>query len=300
MWSAARMFRTGTSPTAAGRRACFPLELRSSHHRVDRRRCLSTSPSSSLHNEEQENCADTAAYYDTAEHYDKLWGKDNIHIGYYPHLKDRHAPELGFQAAARVITTRIIELGGIDHTSRVLDLGCGKGAACAQIAELTGAAATGLDLSSKNIERAKALAASRPKLELEFVEGSFTNLPSSLHGSFTHVISQEAFSHIHAELPTIFEQIKLALAPGGTLVVNDYLGADGEVSEATRRAVHDRLGFSVLLGHKDWRRAAEQSGLELMHYENLNAHMAHGYSQLAELAATHSVVSASGTPLAQN
>ena len=34
----------------------------------------------------EEECSD---YYDNASHYDVLWGKDNIHIGYYPHLATR-------------------------------------------------------------------------------------------------------------------------------------------------------------------------------------------------------------------
>ena len=157
---------------------------------------------------------------DDAEHYDKLWGTDNIHIGYYPHLRDRAAPELDFQSAARQITNRLIELGDISHHSRVLDLGCGKGIACAQIAELTGAQCTGLDLSPANIDRANDLAVSRPELRLNFLEGSFTDLPASLHGQFTHVIGQESFVHIHSELDVCFDQVKLALAPGGKMVVS--------------------------------------------------------------------------------
>ena len=157
---------------------------------------------------------------DDATHYDEIWGKDNIHIGYYPHLTDRSAPELNFQAAAVQITNRLIELGDISHDSRVLDLGCGKGIACAQIAELTGAQCTGLDLSPANIDRANDLAVSRPELRLNFLEGSFTDLPASLHGQFTHVIGQESFVHIHSELDVCFDQVKLALAPGGKMVVS--------------------------------------------------------------------------------
>jgi len=163
----------------------------------------STSPS--LVSERDHECA---TYYDDAVHYDEIWGKDNIHIGYYPHLTDRTAPELDFQAAAVQITNRLIELGDISHESRVLDLGCGKGIACAQIAEMTGAQCTGLDLSPANIDRANDLAVSRPELQLDFLEGSFISLPASLHGKYTHIISQEAFSHVHAELPTIFVSIQ--------------------------------------------------------------------------------------------
>ena len=58
---------------------------------------------------------------------DVLWGKDNIHIGYYPHLTDRTAVTLDFPQAAQTLTRRMIQLGDINHNSRVLDLGSGKG-----------------------------------------------------------------------------------------------------------------------------------------------------------------------------
>ena len=143
------------------------------------------------------------------------------------------------------------------------------------------------------------------------------------------MIAQESFSHAHALLPAIFSEIKAALAPDGIAVINDYLGADivrvgahmrarvfvrvcacvtactalcllvQVVSESTKRNVHDRLGFGELLGHIAWRRTAELSGFEILRYENLDRHMAHGYSQLAELAAQHDFCSADGTPLAE-
>eukprot|EP01048_Picozoa_sp_COSAG05_P014218 COSAG05_NODE_1589_length_4476_cov_118.433630_4_plen_267_part_00 len=190
-------------------------------------RALATAPQVAT----EEECA---AYYDTASHYDVLWGKDNIHIGYYPHLVDRTAVELSFQQAAGLIVNRMVALGDISHTSRVLDLGCGKGHACELIAKLTGAACTGLDLSPGNIERATALAASRPELSLDFVEGSFTSLPEQLRqGQFTHVISQEAFSHAHAEIHTIFDELKTTLSDEGLAIINDYLGNDVPVSEVS-------------------------------------------------------------------
>ena len=67
-----------------------------------------------------------------------------------------------------------------------------------------------------------------------------------------------------------------------------------------RQAVHDRLGFEVLLGHKAWRLAAEEAGLHLLHYENLDRHMEVGYSQLARASEAHDFRSADGTILKDN
>ena len=109
------------------------------HHAVHRRLGLhedrgtvaaSSGPARGFGSSSSSASEGTAAYYDNADHYDVLWGKDNIHIGYYPHLADRMAIPLDFPQAAAALTRRIISLGDINHTSRVLDLGCGKGSAC--------------------------------------------------------------------------------------------------------------------------------------------------------------------------
>lgn len=207
---------------------------------------------------------------------------------------------LNVSQAAMASTRRLLALGDVSHTSTVLDLGCGKGLTCRMVSELTGAACTGLDLSQGNIARAAAFAKEHPELRLDFHVGSFTQIPTELHGRFTHVIAQESLVYAHADLAQIFDELTKVLRPGGVVLVNDFLGADGPVSAETRKAVHDRLGFEVLLGHIGWRRAVDESALVLRHYENIDEHMAFAYSQLAEAAAHHDFRSADGTPLAQN
>lgn len=241
-----------------------------------------------------------ADYYDNARHYDVLWGKDNIHTGFYPHLISRMEVPLDVSQAAMASTRRLLALGDVSHTSRVLDLGCGKGLACKMVAELTGASCTGLDLSEGNIARANELAHQHPDLRLDFLVGSFTNMPASLHGCFTHVIAQESFVYAHAQLPKVLDEVHKVLVKDGVALVMDFLGADGAVSTETKKAVHDRLGFQVLLGHVAWRRAVDESRLVLRHYENIDQHMAHAYGQLAEAATQHDFRSADGTLLAEN
>merc|ERR1719414_386498 len=108
----------------------------------------------------------------------------------------------------------MIDMGKIDHRSTVLDLGCGKGQAALVIAKHTGAAVTGVDLSTTNIVRANEIAKSNPDLKLKFYEGSFTEYPKEvLSQKYSVVSSQVAFCHVHAELPLIFEQMKKVLAP---------------------------------------------------------------------------------------
>ena len=128
--------------------------------------------------------------------------------------------------------------------------------ACAQIAELTGARCTGIDLSPGNIERANAMAAARPDLDLHFEVGNFTAVPQD-DGIFTHVIAQETLVYTHGQLPKVFGEIKRVLAPGGLAVINDYLGqislrrleitASRHVSSAS-----SQISMCVLFDRRRW------------------------------------------------
>lgn len=239
-------------------------------------------------------------YYDKAKHYNTLWGEDNIHLGYYPHLNGGPVV-LTFPQAADLITERMVEVGRITHTSTLLDLGCGKGKACVQIAERTGAACTGVDIGTENVRRANEVATAMPQLKLKFLEGSFTDLPAEVTGQkYSHVFAQLAFCHVHKELPAIFETCKRVLAPGGKLVVMDYLGCDGTVTEETKTHVHKRLHFDMLHGHKAFRRIAEEAGLVIQYYENLDDHMSNSYQDLSEAAYKHGFKSADGMSLGEN
>lgn len=250
-------------------------------------------------------------YYAKASHYDALWGPDNLHLGYFPHLSPGTSStrvKLMPAQAAMALTERMIDVAGIGPTDRVLDLGSGKGLACAEIAATTGASCTGVDLTPPNVARARELARSRPGADLRFHVGSFTDLPAAAlaDGPYDVVFSQVAFCHVHASLPEIFAQALRALRPGGRLLVNDYLGGDGEPGPATLEHVYKRLHFDKLHGHRAWRaiadaaRGADGGRLELRRYEGLDDHMREFYAALAAAAEGRGFASVDGTSLATN
>ena len=183
----------------------------------------------------------------------------------------------------------------------VVPPGSGKGLACIEIARLTGAACSGVELSERHVRRANELRDENPQLRVAFEEGSFTALPEPvLAQRFTHVFSQVSFCHAHDELPKIMDQIRAVLAPGGVAIINDYLGCNTgrEVSAQTRKWVYERLNFGTLLGHKAWRRVVEESGFEVLHYENLDAHMEQSYADRESRALELNFIAADGVPQA--
>jgi len=249
-------------------------------------------------------------YYDKSKHYDLVWGLDNIHLGYYPHLVGAAGGDsvaqvavLNNQQAAECLTKRMIDVARIDHTSTVLDLGCGKGQAIKRVAELTGASVVGIDIGTVNINRANEVAAEMPHLKMKFYEGSYTALPKEiLAEKFSVVFSQVAFCHVHNDLAHIFEEAKKVLAPGGVMIINDYLGCDmaGGASAFTKENVWKRLHFEYLHGHKAWRKIAQDCGLEIQFYENLDKHMAHTYDDMQKAADSLNLKSADGAALGDN
>ena len=244
-------------------------------------------------------------YYDKAVHYDKIWGEDNIHLGYYPHISGpiggNDFIRLNNVQAADMLTKRMIDLANIKQGNMVLDLGCGKGQSTKLISDYTGAKCIGLDLGSVNVDRAKEVASKYPHLNLKYVEGSFTNLPREItENKYDIIFSQVAFCHVHKELCKTLNEIKKVMTHDALLVVNDYIGCDKEASENTKEHVWKRLHFDHLHGHKAWRSILEENGFELLYYENLDNHMAQTYKDMAVKAADFGFKSTDGANLSEN
>merc|ERR1712113_951264 len=120
-------------------------------------------------------------------------------------------------------------------------------------------------------------------------------------GPYDVVFSRVSFCHVHEHLAECFKETARVLKPGtGRAIINDYIGSDREVSDDTLENVYKRLHFSKLHGGAAWRKIADESGLTIMQYEDLSAHMAFGYSQLVAGARAHGFKSADGTLLGDN
>lgn len=101
---------------------------------------------------------------------------------------------------------------------RVLDVGCGQGIDVYEYA-LAGAAATGIDLTPRHVELARAhLAVMR--LEAEIVQGDAEQLPFA-DASFDRVSSNGVLHHT-PDMPAALREIRRVLVPGGEARVIVY------------------------------------------------------------------------------
>jgi len=130
------------------------------------------------------------------------------------------------------------QLGPDDR--RVLDLGCGVGAAATYIARRRTVDVVGVSISPEQVRLAERYAARDPSLagRVSFEVADFTDLPAELTG-FDLAFAIESFVHA-ISAPAFFGEAARALAPGGALVVIDDVrtGDDDPALEDFRAGWH--------------------------------------------------------------
>jgi SAM-dependent methyltransferase len=126
---------------------------------------------------------------------------------------------------------------------RLLDFGCGIGAAAARLAErVPDAQVTGVDPSADSIRSAAAMGAPRTR----FVVSDGRPLPFP-DASFDLVYSNGTFHHIpHADHAAIFRELHRVLKPGGDLFVFENNPFNPATVLAMRMSVLDREARMVL------------------------------------------------------
>jgi ubiquinone/menaquinone biosynthesis C-methylase UbiE len=99
---------------------------------------------------------------------------------------------------------------------RLLDVGCGTGAASRAAAEM-GAAVVGVDLSPEMVKEAMTLAGPRENLAFDVADVEHLPFPD---GRFTAVLCSNAFHHYPDPAGAVAEMSRV-LAPGGRLAIGD-------------------------------------------------------------------------------
>jgi cyclopropane fatty-acyl-phospholipid synthase-like methyltransferase len=157
---------------------------------------------------------------------------------------------------------------GCDHR-RVLDLGCGVGAAALYLAQRRAVEVVGVSISPEQVRLADRFARRARPLQgsVRFVTADFTALPDDLTG-FDLAFAIESF--VHADpAARFFQEAARALRPGGTLVVVD----DVRTGEETDPRLDDfRSGWhaATLLSVTGAAAVAADAGLELVATRDLS------------------------------
>lgn len=203
--------------------------------------------------------ADVAAHYDELDlAYRSIWG-EHVHHGYW--LTGQESPEEATEALVRLVEARIAPERG----QRLCDIGCGYGAAAAQIADRHNVEVVGLTLSSVQQRIADARGAARfTCLRRDWLQNG---LPDS---SFDGAYAIESSEHM-TDKPRFFSEAARVLKPGGRLVVCAWLEGEAASAWDVRHLLQPicREGQLPSMGSRlDYEDMAAKAGLRLKSHED--------------------------------
>ncbi len=185
-------------------------------------------------------------HYDQfSTHYQNLWG-EHIHHGLWRPGNEGLSKEL----AADCLVDELWMRSGLPKGAKVLDVGCGVGGTSIRLARLHDVKATGVSLSTKQIEMAKINAAKGGvEANVSFHEGDGEKLlellPESEQGTFDAVWISEALSHFPNK-DRFFAAAGKLLKPGGKWVACDWHRAQVLSPELLNGVIADIIRGMIL------------------------------------------------------
>lgn len=205
-------------------------------------------------------------HYDAlSPYYHSLWG-DHIHHGYW--IRGDESKEV----AQLQLVERLAQTAGLPPDCKILDVGCGIGAASIYLAQKYGADVTGITISPVQLEMAKQ-AAAKQDARVKFLLMDAEAL--ELDGSFDVIWAVESVSHFRS-VPRFFESAADLLRVNGTIALIDWFKREELETLEERRFVAPiersmLVKLRTMRAYGEW---MEAHGLRVVHRERLNEHCA--------------------------
>ena len=207
--------------------------------------------------------SDVAGHYDELDGvYRRIWG-DHVHHGYW--RQGDESPAEAVEALADLVADRLGAAAG----QRVCDIGCGYGATAARLAERRGLRVTGVTLSARQAEYARAWPDPGGRLVFLLRDWLDNRFPDAC---FDYAYAIESSEHM-ADKERFLAEAFRTLRPGGRLVICAWLARTG----ASRWEVDHLLepicreGRLAGLGtREDYEMLARGAGFELLGFEDIS------------------------------
>lgn len=206
------------------------------------------------------------AHYDrVSPYYHSLWG-EHLHHGYW--IRDDETKE---QAQLQLIE-HLARVAAISSRLRILDVGCGFGASSIYLAKNRNAEATGITISSVQVEMAKrAAVAQKASARFLLMDAQAMHFDRP----FDVIWSVESISH-YQDREKFFATAAELLKPGGTLALIDWFKKDHLKPADHKRFIEPiEKGMLVELQTMErYKATLESNQLQVVHAEILNKHCA--------------------------
>ncbi len=233
-------------------------------------------------NTDQDSVIQTAKkYYDSHDahtFYCTVWGGEDLHLGIY-----RRPEDTIFKASRRTVERMASysrNLKNKGSTAKVLDLGSGIGGTARHLARTCGCRVVALNLSESENNRHRKMNQEQGLDNLiEVVDGNFERIPYE-DQTFDVVWSQDAFLHSPDRKQVLKEAVRV-LKSGGELIFTDPMQTEDAYAEYLD-PILKRIHLSSLATPSFYRLTAEELGLKLKAFENLQVHLTNHYAKVLE------------------
>lgn len=152
---------------------------------------------------------------------EKSFGK-HVHWGYWQHPANASCSDDDYALAAENLTIQLCDFAQIDHSQKVLDVGCGFGGTISYLNDrYTGMELTGLNIDSRQLARANEQVTASNDNEIAFVQGNACDLPFE-DNSFDQILAVECIFHFPSR-EVFFQEARRVLKPGGRITLSDFV-----------------------------------------------------------------------------
>lgn len=231
----------------------------------------------------QHTQAVTDYYNNTRAEYRFIWRNRHnlgIHFGYYDREHMTH------DAAVLNLNAQLAKRVNITKGDRVLDAGCGVGGSAIWLAQNVGCKATGINITPRQVQRAKENAANRNVSDLtDFLVADFADIPFGAK-SFSVFWGLESIVHAENKQAVLNEAYRV-LRPGGRLVIAEYLVPECELNSEEKTLLDTWLrGWEMpgLESPKTYRQMLKKAGFRDIQIDDWTEHMMPSFRRLGSFS----------------
>lgn len=201
-------------------------------------------------------------YNNLDQYYLKLWG-EHIHHGFWK------TGDETVQEATEQLIELVAEVGKIECSSKVCDVGCGYGATSRYLSEKKKAQITSLTISESQWQYARSHGPE--SINPHYLLGDFLQ-NDFLSNSFDVVLSIESSEHM-INKNKFFEEVCRILKPGGRFVTCAWLAKNAPAKWEVKYLLEPicREGRLPSMGSEnDYRQMMEKAGLGEIHFKDIS------------------------------